>query len=430
MKARSALFILLIAGALAAQSYRPSETNLKARQWFQDAKLGMFVHWGVYSVLGDGEWVMNNQKIPVSQYETLAARFNPAEYDPAEWVRIAKGAGMKYITITSKHHDGFAMFHTRQSPWNIFDATPYKKDPLKMLADECHRQGIKLFFYHSQLDWHHPDYYPLGRTGRDAGRPEGGDFNRYLDFMDSQLTELLTNYGEIGGIWFDGWWDRPRANWRLERTYSLIHRLQPAALVGSNHHQAPKDGEDFQMFEKDLPGGNTAGFNAGATIGALPLETCETINDSWGYNWRDQKFKTRKQLIQYLVRAAGNNANFLLNVGPMPSGKIQPEFVNLLGEVGSWMSANGETIYGTRGGPVNARPWGVTTRRDNRIYVHILDWNDGLLALPKLPPIRKASMFATGAAVEVKTSPEGTVLVLPKQGRDPVDTIVVLETGA
>ena len=336
---------------------------------------------------------------------------------------------MKYITITSKHHDGFAMFHTRQSPWNIFDATPYKKDPLKMLADECHKQGIKLFFYHSHLDWHHPDYYPLGRTGHDSKRPEGGDFNRYLDYMDAQLTELLTNYGEIAGIWFDGWWDKPNADWRLQQTYRLIHRLQPAALVGNNHHQAPKDGEDFQMFEKDLPGGNTAGFNAESRVGALPLETCETINNAWGYNWRDQKFKTRKQLIQYLVRAAGHNANFLLNVGPMPTGKIQPEFVSLLGQMGAWMSANGETIYGTRGGPVESRPWGVTTEKGNKIYVHILDWNDDLLALPKLPAIRKASMFSTGANVEVQTSPSGTVLVLPKEGRDPVDTIVVLEKG-
>ena len=245
---------LLVCSAVTGQTYQPSQANLKSREWFQDSKFGLFIHWGVYSVLGNGEWVMENTKIPIAEYEKLPAKFNPTQFDAAEWVSMAKNAGMKYITITSKHHDGFAMFATKQNRWNIVDATPYKKDPLKMLAEECRKQGLKLFFYYSQLDWHHPDYFPLGRTGKTAGRPAGGDFNRYLDFMDAQLTELLTNYGDVGGIWFDGWWDKPEADWRLQKTYSLIHRLQPAALVGSNHHRKPFDGEDFQMFEKDLPG--------------------------------------------------------------------------------------------------------------------------------------------------------------------------------
>ena len=161
-----------LAPVRAQSRYTPAPENLAARQWFQDAKLGMFVHWGVYSVLADGEWVMNNKKIPVADYEKLPALFNPAAFDAVEWVGLAKAAGMKYITITSKHHDGFAMFGTKQNQWNIVDATPYKKDPLKMLADECHRQGVKLFFYHSHLDRHHPDYYPRGRTGQASGRPE------------------------------------------------------------------------------------------------------------------------------------------------------------------------------------------------------------------------------------------------------------------
>ena len=301
--------------AAVGQSYQPSESNLKARQWFQDAKFGMFIHWGVYSVPGRGEWVMENEKIPITEYEKFAPQFNPTEFSAADIVSLAKAAGMKYITITSKHHDGFAMFATKQNKWNIVDATPYGKDPLKQLAEECRKQGIKLFFYHSQLDWHNPDYFPLGRTGHSAGRPEGGDFHRYLDFMDAQLTELLTNYGDVAGIWFDGMWDKPDADWQLQRTYSLIHKLQPAALIGSNHHHAPFDGEDFQMFEKDLPGANTAGFNQ-TSISALPLETCETVNGAWGYNKNDKKFKSVPDLIHYLVRAAGSNANFLLNIGP------------------------------------------------------------------------------------------------------------------
>src|ERR1044072_657312 len=327
------LLAFLSSSNFAQAKYTPTPNNLGARHWFQDARFGLFIHWGVYSVLEDGEWVMQNKKIPIRDYEGLPARFNPTEFKAAEWVALAKAAGMKYITITSKHHDGFAMFDSRVSDWNIVARTPYKKDPLKMLADECHRQGMKLFFYHSQLDWHHPDYFPRGRTGEFAGRADQGEWFKYLDYMDAQLTELLTNYGKIGGIWFDGMWDKPEADWRLEKTYKLIHALQPDALVVSNHHKAPFAGEDFQMFEKNLPGKNTAGFNTTA-IGALPLETCETINNSWGYNANDKKFKSPRELIRYLVRAAGFNANFLLNVGPMPNGKIQPEFVATLKELG------------------------------------------------------------------------------------------------
>jgi alpha-L-fucosidase len=362
----------------------------------------------------------------VSEYEKLAPQFNPTQFDAAEWVALAKAAGMKYITITSKHHDGFAMFATKQNKWNIVDATPYAKDPLKMLADECHKQGIKLFFYHSQLDWHSPDYYPRGRTGQTAGRPESGDFNHYLDFMDSQLAELLTNYGEIGGIWFDGWWDRPDADWHLPKTYGLIHRLQPAALIGSNHHRRPFDGEDFQMFEKDLPGGNTAGFNDQSEIGTLPLESCDTINIAWGYNSTDKNFKSSKQLIQFLARNAGYSANFLLNIGPMPTGKIQPEFQERLRAVGQWLGRNGESIYGTRGGPLPPGSWGVTTQKGGKIYLHVLDWNGDLLALSKLPDFKSAKLLVGGAAVPVTRVKGGVVLHLPQQ-RDEADTVIVLE---
>jgi alpha-L-fucosidase len=296
-----------------------------------------------------------------------------------------------------------------------------------MLAEECRKQGIKLFFYHSHLDWHHRDYFPLGRTGLTAGRPPSGDFNRYLDYMDAQLKELLTGYGEIGGIWFDGWWDKPTANWRLEKTYSLIHSLQPAALVGNNHHRKPFDGEDFQMFEKDLPGQNTAGFNQDSEIGALPLESCDTINKAWGYNANDKQFKSTKDLIRFLARAAGHNSNFLLNVGPTPEGRIQGEFVDRLRAIGGWLSKNGESIYGTRGGPIPPDSWGATTQAGNRIYVHVLDWNSDLLALSKLPNVKSASMLATGAPVEMSKLTGGLVLRIPQAGRDPNDTVIVLE---
>ena len=414
--------------AVAQSSYQPVAANLEARRWFQDAKFGLFVHWGVYSVLGEGEWVMNLQKIPLAEYEKLPPQFNPTAFDAAGWVALAKAAGMKYLTITSKHHDGFAMFDSKMTDWDLVDRTPYKKDVLRALADECRKQGLKLFFYYSQLDWRHPDYFPRGATGTTSGRPAKGNWASYLDFMDAQLTELLTHYGPLGGIWFDGMWDKKEADWRLARTYKLIHDLQPQALVGSNHHLPPFAGEDFQMFEKDLPGQKTTGFNAEQEIGILPLETCETMNNSWGYNKDDQKFKRTKALIQYLVRAAGNNANFLLNVGPMPSGEIQPEFVARLQEMGRWLEKFGASIYGTRGGPLSPRPWGVTTRRDNKVFLHLLDWPDEMLALPRLPQkIQRARFLKDGSAAQITEHELGLLLRLPPSAVDEYDTVVELE---
>ena len=245
-------------------TYVPDESNLAARRWFQDAKFGIFIHWGLYSELGgvgsDGlpEWIMNDLKIPARQYERLAQFFNPTQFDADAWVGAFKDAGARYVIITSKHHDGFAMFHSKASAYNVVDATPFKRDPIKELADACEKNGIKLFFYYSQLDWHSPDYYPRGATGHYAGRPENGNWEQYLEYEDQQLAELLSNYGAIGGIWFDGWWDQERTSmrdrWRLDRTYRSLHSLQPAALIINNHHQAPYPGEDVQTFEQDLPG--------------------------------------------------------------------------------------------------------------------------------------------------------------------------------
>ena len=397
-----------------------------ARQWFRDAKFGMFIHWGVYSLLGQGEWVMQQRELPIGPYEWLATTFNPVKFDARAWVSLAKGAGAKYITITSRHHDGFSMFATRATPYNIADWTPFKRDPLKELADECQRQGLKLFFYYSQLDWHHPDYWPRGRTGQHTDRPESGDWARYLDFMDSQLTELLSGYGPIGGIWFDGMWDKPDAEWRLPRTYALIHRLQPAALIVPNHHRAPLPGEDVQTFEQDLPGANSAGFNT-KEIGSLPLETSLTMNNSWGFNITDRRFKSVRELIRYLVRAAGSDANLLLNIGPRPDGTIQPEAEERLRDVGRWLATYATSIYATRGGPVPPHEWGVTTQRADTVFVHVLSWPDRLLALPPLGArVVRARMLRTGAPVGVATSGAGVTLTLPEGGDEEADRVVVL----
>jgi alpha-L-fucosidase len=321
------------------------------------------------------------------------------------------------------------MWNSKISDYNIVKRSPYGKDVLEMLAAECRAQDIKLFFYHSQLDWHHPDYFPRGSTGGSwTGRPEQGDMNKYLDYMDAQLSELLTNYGPVGGIWFDGMWDKKDADWRLEKTYKLIHQLQPGALVGSNHHRTPYEGEDFQMFEKDLPGSNTTGFAPEQTVSMLPKETCETINQSWGFNLQDTKHKTKKELVQYLVRAAGFDANFLLNVGPMPNGEIQPEHVALLAEVGKWNAEYGETISGTRGGPITPRQWGATTQKENKVYIHILNWQDESLTIPSFgKKVVSAKMFTDKSAVKFTESDFGLTFFIPHSKVNEIDTIIELQ---
>ena len=417
---------IAIPAARAQDSIPPARAA--ARAWYRDARFGMFVHWGVYSQLGQGEWVMENRSIPVDTYEWLASAFNPIRFDAHAWVSLAKEAGVRYITITARHHDGFSMFATNATRYNIVDWTPFARDPMRELADECRKQGIALFFYYSQLDWHHPDYWPRGRTGHSTGRPESGDWSRYLAFMDRQLTELLTNYGPIGGIWFDGMWDKPDADWQLDSTYALIHRLQPAALIVPNHHQAPRPGEDVQTFEQDLPGANTAGFNT-REIGSLPLETSLTMNESWGFNITDHRFKSTRQLIGYLVRAAGNDANLLLNIGPRPDGTIQPEAVERLRAIGEWLRVYGASIYRTRGGPIRPRSWGATTHRGDTVFVHVLDWPDRLLGLPDVgATVTAATLLRDGARVKFTQSPSGITLELPAARPDDIDRVVVLIT--
>jgi len=431
----SALMLALLfyqeRSALAQAPYQPAPENLQARREFQDMKFGMFIHWGVYSVLGDGEWVFHNRKLKLDEYNRLPAFFDPEKFDAKTWVSLAKSAGMKYITITSRHHDGFAMFDSKVSDWNIVARTFYKKDPLKMLADECHRQGIKLFFYYSQLDWHNPDYYPRGATDWPNGRPGHGDWNAYLDtYMDGQLTELLTNYGPIGGIWFDGMWDKPTADWHLDQTYALIHKLQPAALIIPNHHQTPRPGEDVQTFEHDLPGQNSAGFNTKYVSTVLPLEMSDTLNDNWGFNIGDSKYKSAAEVERRLVRAAGHDANLLMNIGPYPNGEIDPQFVTRLQAVGEWLSKYGDSIYGTRGGPIPPGDWGVTTQKENQIYVHVLEWSAPLLALPPVPgKVESARSLVNNAPVTFTQDGDGVVLKVPAASENEPDRVVVLNVN-
>ena len=436
------LSIILCSSALTffGQTYIPGAENIANRKIFQDNKFGMFIHWGASSVLGHGEWVMNNRNIKVNDYSKLLHFFNPQNFDAKKWVDIAKVAGMKYITFITRHHDGFSNWDTKQSDWKITN-TSYGKDVLKQLSDECHKQGIKLVCYYSLLDWYRSDYqYETGRTGKGSGRTEKSNWEGYLKFMKAQLTELLTNYGAISGIWFDGHWDQTapegssdrtsRVDWKYNEIYELIHKLQPQCLIGNNHHLSPFAGEDFQMFEKDLPGQNTSGLNFQEGSTDLPLETCETMNDSWGFNITDGNYKSVKGLIQYLVKAAGYNTNFLLNVGPMPDGNIQQEFADTLTAIGKWMQQNGESIYGTRGNIIAPQQWGILTAKNKTVYVHILNkpQDPAYIFIPGLKEkISKGFLFDGKKEVKIKQVPEGSFIYLDGVILDNTDTIIQLE---
>jgi len=429
----------LIVALLSAQNYSPTPENLAARKNFQDMKFGMFIHWGASSVLGNGEWVMNNRNIRVEEYTNLIRVFNPIDFNAKEWVATAKNAGMQYITFITRHHDGFSNWDTKQSDWKITN-TLYAKDALKQLAEECHKQGIKLFCYYSLLDWYRSDYqYETGKTGKGTGRTAKSNWNSYIAFMKAQLTELLTNYGEIAGIWFDGHWDQldndhdkslqSKVNWHYDEIYSLIHKLQPQCLISNNHHLSPIAGEDFQAFEKDLPGNNTTGFG-GASVSQLPLETCETMNDAWGYNMTDRKFKSVPTLIHYMVNAAGRNANFLLNVGPMPNGKMQKEFTDTLAIVGKWMQLYGSSIYGTRGSIVPPQEWGVVTGTSKNYYVHILNKNKLQQPYVFIPGLKEkilsAALLSNKTNIKFRQQPEGLFIYIDGMQLDDVDTIIQL----
>ncbi len=428
--------VLVVTGQ--AQNYTPSAEMMAARNDFQNMKFGLFVHWGASSVLGHGEWVMNNRNIRVQEYRNLQTVFNPTYFNADEWVSMAKAAGMQYITFITRHHDGFSNWDTKESDWKITN-TPYQKDALKQLSAACKKQGIKLFCYYSLLDWYRPDYqYETGKTGKGTGRTQKSNWDSYIRFMKAQLTELLTNYGDIAGIWFDGHWDQldndhdktlqSKVNWHYDEIYSLIHSLQPKCMIGNNHHLLPLAGEDFQMFEKDLPGNNTTGFG-GASISQLPLETCETMNDSWGYNITDRKFKSVKQLVHYIVNAAGRNANFLLNVGPMPNGKIQTEFNDTLAAVGKWMQQYGESIYGTRGNIAPVQEWGLLTAKNKTIFAHILKTEKGqpYIFIPELKQkILTATLLKDKSNIRFKQQPEGTFIYLKDVAMDETDTVIQL----
>lgn len=397
-----ACFCLLSVSAQ-AQKYVPTPENLQNRKEFAESRLGIFIHWGLYSTFAQGEWYMNNASVDAREYAKAMNGFYPHRFDARQWVSAFKAAGAKYICFTTRHHEGFSMWDTRWSDYNIMN-TPYGKDIVRQLAEECHRQGIKLHLYYSHIDWTREDY-PAGRTGRGTKRLDRADWPAYYRFMNNQLTELLTNYGEIGAIWFDGWWDHDvdsvPFNWELEEQYKLIHDLQPGCLVGNNHHQTPFEGEDIQIFERDVPGENKAGLS-GQDISALPLETCQTMNHSWGYRVTDQEYKSTRELIQLLVRTSGKGANLLLNVGPQPDGTLPEAALTRLAEMGKWLDRYGESIYATVAGDYREGDNLITTRNGNVLYVHILNIDIEQVKMPVAQKVKSVEVLGEGTRIDYK----------------------------
>jgi len=434
------MLVLLLSGltqyAVAAEQdslYRPTEANLASRQEFQQMKLGIFVHWGIYSVYGQGEWYLQVSGMLDSEYRKAASAFYPWRFDAEEWVRTFRDAGAQYVTFTSRHHDGFSMWKTAQSDYNIVDATPYGKDVVRQLADACAKDSMRLHLYYSHLDWHREDYpwgtYSGHKTGRDSTK---ADWQSYYSFMNAQLTELLTQYGPIGAIWFDGIWDHEGDSvpfdWHLREQYDMIHRLQPACLVVNNHHKDVLYGEDVQTFERDVPGESAGGFSrAETTVSCLPLETSETLNWSWGFNVEDIHYKPLDQLVYLLVRTAGKGANLLLNVGPQPDGTLPDRAKERLHELGEWMRQYGESIYGTTAGPIRGE-WGVSTQKGNDVFVHILK-SEAAPSAFDVPFKVKAAYVWDGhdqQKVALKRTKTGSVLTLPEAPKG-IDYIIHLQ---
>lgn len=417
--------------SLSAQGYRPSEEVRRSQREFAEDRFGIFIHWGIYSMFAQGEWYLQNAGLNRDEYAKAADAFYPHRFDAKSWVSAIKASGAKYICFTTRHHDSFSMWDSESSEYNIVDATPFGRDVLKELAKECRKQDIALHLYYSHADWSR-DEYPRGRTakgvtGRDSTRI---NWPVYYDFMNRQITELLTDYGPIRAIWFDGWWDHDEDatpfDWQLDEQYALVHKLQPSCMVANNHHQVPFEGEDIQIFERDLPGENTHGLS-GQAISRLPLETCQTMNGMWGYKVIDQNYKSVETLIRYLVSAAGKGANLLLNVGPQPNGELPAAAVERMQAMGEWLAKYGETIYATEAGDIRQQEWGCTTRKGDKLFVHIFEHAGGELLLPLEREVVSAHRFDDGASVGFEPTAEGVKLHIDEI-KESIDHIIVLET--
>lgn len=438
------IFNLLIISLISATSCKKKEVKEPDRMdWWREARFGLFIHWGLYSIpAGEwngntnyAEWIRDEAKIPLAQYDEFVSQFNPVKFNADEWVTMAKNAGMKYIVITSKHHDGFCLFDSKETDFDVM-STPFKRDILKELSDACGKQGITLCFYHSIMDWHHPDYLPRRNweTNRTA---EGANMDRYVSYMKNQLEELLANYGKIGVIWFDGEWENTWTHERGKDLYNYLREMKPGLIINNRVDKGrsgmaglTKDSTfygDFGTPEQEIPETGLPGVD---------WESCMTMNDHWGYNRNDQNWKSPEDLVHKLIDIASKGGNFLLNVGPTSEGVIPQASVERLKNMGDWMKENSEAIYGTKASPFEKLDWGRCTQKEKGentvLYLHVFDWPaDGKLVVPGLQNVFLNAYALNDKdkrelAVE-KTDNQAVTLDVNNVGQSKYATVIVLE---
>jgi len=418
----------------------PSEQD-RRMEWWREARFGLFIHWGLYAIpagewresTNHAEWIMHTARIPVDEYETFLARFNPVRFDADSWARMAKDAGMKYIVITSKHHDGFCLFDSAHTDYDVM-STPFKRDIMKELAAACARHGLRMCWYHSIMDWHHHDYLP--RRPWEKRSAEGADFDRYVAHMKKQLSELAGNYGEIGVLWFDGEWEGTWNHDHGKDLYEYVRGLQPNIIINNRVDKGrggmaglTQEGKycgDFGTPEQQIPATGLPGVD---------WETCMTMNNHWGYNKNDHNWKSTADLIRKLVDIASKGGNFLLNVGPTAEGLFPGPSMERLAAIGAWMKANGASIHGTTASPFESLPWGRCTVKAAEegktiLYLHVFDWPaDGRLVVPALDnETERAHLLAQPASAPLPVTREGNdvVIDLPAAAPDQHDSVVAL----
>jgi alpha-L-fucosidase len=406
--AMTAMFVALLLGTSSANGQEAYAGNKEKLAEWQADRFGMFIHWGPVTQTGKEISWSRGSGTPVEKYDQLYKTFDPVKFNADEWVSVAKAAGMKYIVLTTKHHDGFCLWPSRQTDYNI-SQTPYGKDVVRQLADACRRQGIKFGAYYSTTDWHNPDF-PLTSPGGSVKRPKS-NLDAYTAYLKRQVAELMVNYGPLYVLWFDvpQEFDKVRGNGVL----NFLRSMQPDIIV-NNRTGAPGD--------FDTPEQRVGGFND-----KRPWETCMTIADQWSWKPND-KVKTLDVCIANLVRTAGGDGNFLFNVGPRPDGTIEPQQVARLKEMGQWMEQNGRTIYGTHGGPFKPTKWCVSTHKENVVFLHILDNKMALrsVSLPDIGVAVKNASVVGGGKVKVQRKDGSIVLKISKKDFKPIDTIVEL----
>jgi alpha-L-fucosidase len=400
-------------------------------QWYRDDKYGMFIHWGLYAVpAGEwkgkrtkeiGEWIMHHQKIPIAEYEPLAKQFNPVKFDAKQWVAVAKDAGMRYVVVTSKHHDGFCMWDTAVTDYDVVDATPFKRDPMRELAEACRDAGVRLCFYHSIMDWHHPELAGYWDAKPDAAK-EADDVRvtKYVEKqLKPQLRELVTKY-DPAILWFDGewvpWWTQQRGR-EIEK---FLIDLKPDLVVNNRVGKRKMTDGDYETPEQEIPA---------AAMGKRLWETCMTLNDTWGYKHFDTNWKKPDDVVRKLADIAGKGGNFLLNVGPTAEGEIPAESVRILREAGAWVRANGEAIYGTTFAGAKPPKWGSITRKGNNWYLVVFEWpQDGVLSAPAVGKVKAARLLNGAGDVKVLDAGAGGVrLKIPSQKPSEPAAVIVLE---